>query len=288
VAYAVAGATGRVGSAVARELLARGADVTVIVRDEARGNEWQRRGARLATGSLDDAAFLARTFEGADGAFVILPENVPPDDFHGTRRRMADAIASAARTAALPHVVMFSAIAAVAPDGNGPAKDLHYLERLLETRVSTATIARSCYFLDNIASVIAPAAAQGIYPNLLPSQDRAFPQIATRDAGRLAAELLLAGATGTTIVDLLGPSYSVRQLADALGAAIGRTLTIVDIPPAEHVPALTAAGVPRQLAEAVAEMLAGFAAGRFMPSAERRLHGTTTIEEVIAALLPRH
>jgi hypothetical protein len=48
------------------------------------------------------------------------------------------------------------------------------------------------------------------------------------------------------------------------------------------VAALTQAGIPQQLAEAVAEMFAAFSAGSIVPKGDRRLMGTTTIDEVIA------
>ena len=93
--YVVAGVTGRVGSTVASELLTQGERVTVIVRDEARGLDWAQRGAEVARGSLDDRSFLSHAVRDTAGFFALLPENVAPDDFHGARRRMADAIADA-------------------------------------------------------------------------------------------------------------------------------------------------------------------------------------------------
>ena len=62
--FVVAGVTGHVGSVVARDLLAAGDSVTVIVRDANKGAEWSARGAKVAVGSLDDAAFVASTREG--------------------------------------------------------------------------------------------------------------------------------------------------------------------------------------------------------------------------------
>ena len=97
--YVVAGATGRVGSVVARELLSRRASVRVIVRSDQAATAWTKRGASVAMGSLHDEAFLATLFRGAQAAFVLLPENVDPTNFHGARRRMADAIARADRRA---------------------------------------------------------------------------------------------------------------------------------------------------------------------------------------------
>jgi uncharacterized protein YbjT (DUF2867 family) len=123
--YVVAGATGRVGSVVAHGLLNRKEEVTVIVPDEARALEWTQRGADVAAGSLDDRAFIARVVHDAAGFFTLLLENVPADDFHSARRRIADALAGGAHDGGVPHVVMLSALAAVLPDGNGPAKDLH-------------------------------------------------------------------------------------------------------------------------------------------------------------------
>lgn len=283
--YVAAGATGRVGSVVAEELLAHGATVTVILRRTADAARWERRGAGAAVGSLDDEAFLTRTLRGASGFFVLLPENVAADDFHGARRRMADAIAAAVEASGVPHVVMLSAIAAVLPDGNGPASDLHYLENRLRATRATVSVLRACYFQDNVGGAVLPVKQAGIYPNLIASADAAFPMIATKDAGRFAARALLTPPPASETVDLLGPAYSVRQVAERLGAAMGTTLRVVDIPPERHVSTLTGAGVPRTLAEAIAEMLAAFAAGRIVPRGDRHLAGTTTIDEVIADCL---
>lgn len=283
--YIVAGATGRVGGVAAQELLARGVKPTVIVRTEAARADWVRRGADALVGSLDDVAFLIGALSGASGFFVILPENVQPDDFHGARRRMADAIAAAVVASGVPHVVMQSAIAASIADGNGPAKGLHYLEDLLRATGARLTILRSAYYQDNVAAAIAPAAHQGVYPHLLPSDDAAFPMIATKDAGRFAADALLDSAAKSETVLLLGPPYSPRDIAGKLGAALGKSLHLVAVPPENHVGALMGAGLPQQLAEAVAEMMSAFAQGKIVPSGDRQLVGTTTIDEVIGQVL---
>src|SRR5262245_13807396 len=116
--YVVAGATGRVGSVVAGDLLARREKVRVIVRDGARGKAWPGRGAEVVVGSLADEAFLTRALEGAKACFVLLPEDPEVQDYHGHRRRMADAISRAVARSQVPRVVMQSAIAAQLADGN--------------------------------------------------------------------------------------------------------------------------------------------------------------------------
>jgi uncharacterized protein YbjT (DUF2867 family) len=287
--YVVAGVTGRVGSLVASELLARDVAVTVIVRDQARGLQWANRGAEVAIGSLDDRSFVAGVLHGAAGFFTLLPENVPPDDFHGTRRRMADAIAGGVQDGGVSHVVMLSAIAASLADGNGPAKDLHYCERQLERHAKQLTLLRACYFQDNVAGAIQSAVRGGIYPNLLTSADAPIPMIATRDVGRFAAQTMLTRARGREIIDLFGPEYSIRQVARVLGGVLDKALEVVDIPPTRQSETLVDAGVPRPIADAIAELFAAFNGGLIRPQGDRSLVGTTSIDEVIAqSLRGRH
>jgi uncharacterized protein YbjT (DUF2867 family) len=284
--YVVAGATGRVGSVVAAELLARHEKVTVIARDGARGLEWAKRGAEIAIGSLDNRAFVARLLHNAAGFFTLLPENVAPDDFHGARRRMADAMAGGVQDGGVRQVVMLSAMAASLSDGNGPAKDLHYCERQLGMHAKQLTLLRACYFQDNVAGVIPAAVHAGIYPNFLASASVPIPMVATRDIGRFAAQVLLNPPQGRETIDLFGPSYTIRQVAEQLGRALGKDLEVVDIPPARQSDALVDAGFLRPVADAVAEMFAAFNAGLITPQGDRRLVGATTIEETIRQYVP--
>jgi uncharacterized protein YbjT (DUF2867 family) len=283
--YVVAGATGRVGSVVAGDLIANGKQITVIARDAARAASWPGRGADVAVGSLADAAFLTRTLEGASGFFTLLPEDPAVPDFHGHRRQMADAIALAVGNTRVPHVVMQSAIAASLSDRNGPGKDLHHLEGALRATGATITANRACYLQENVASAIAPARKAGIFPNLMPSADAAFPTIAAKDTGRFAAQALLSPPAASETVDLWGPAYSTRQMAEKLGAALGRNLRVVDIPSGGRVAALMGAGLPRTFAEAVAELHEAFAARLITPQGDRNLNGGTTLDDVIARLL---
>jgi uncharacterized protein YbjT (DUF2867 family) len=257
----------------------------VIVRREQAGVPWAQQGASIAVGSLDDEAFLTTVFRRADAAFVLLPENVDPANFHGARREMANAIAGAADASGIPHVVMLSAVAAVLPDGNGPAKDLHYLENRLTSMKGRHTILRSAYFQDNIGGVLGPATQAGIYPNFLPSAEVALPMISTVDVGKFAADALLSPTGSSETVLLAGPSYSPRDLATRLGSALGRAVQVVRIPPEQHVGALVGAGLPQQVAEAVAEMMTAFGKGLIVPTGDRMLMGTTSIDETITRLL---
>ncbi|HEY2929844.1 NAD(P)H-binding protein [Piscinibacter sp.] len=281
----VAGVSGRTGRVVADTLLAQRRALRVVLRDPRQRPFWLERGADVATASLDDASALARAVDGAAGFYALLPEDLLAPDFHAHRRRMAEAIGLAVKTCRVPQVVLLSATAAALADGNGPAQDLHHAEAVLRESGCALTIIRASYFQENVAAALPAARHDGIYPNFLPSADLALPTVATRDVGRLAARCLLEPAATNQVIDLLGPAYSVRQMADKLGAALGKTLRVVDIPAAAHVDVLTRAGLPRQFAEALAQMYACFAAGRVTPRGDRVEAGCTTLDEILPGLV---
>jgi uncharacterized protein YbjT (DUF2867 family) len=283
--FVVAGVTGHVGRVVAGDLLAGGEKVTVIVRDAEKGAPWSARGAQVAVGSLDDSSFVAATVKGADGLFALIPPSYGAADFFGALRQAADGIAAGVKAGGVPLVVLLSSVGADRADKNGPIKGLHYAEAKLRESGTKLVIIRAGSFQENIGGAIAAAKQAGIFPNFAPSADAPQPQVATQDIGHLAAQLLRSPPARSEVVDLVGPAYSARQLAEKLGKALGKTLPVVDIPPAGHAAALTQAGVPRQVAEAFAEMYAGFAAGLLTPKGDRTVQATTAIDEVLPKLL---
>lgn len=282
--FVISGVTGHVGSVAAQELLAQKKAVKVLVRDAAKGAVWSQKGASVAVGSLDDAAFLGAALKGAEGFFTLLPPNFAVADFYAAQCKTADAIAAGVKAAGVPHVVLLSSVGADLPSGTGPIKGLHYLENALRATGTVLTAIRPGYFQENLANSLAPARQGGIFPNLMASADYPVPMIATKDIGRLAAQSLLSTPAKSEVVDLHGPAYTVRQAAQLLGRALGKELKVVDVPAAQHVDALMKAGFSRNIAESFAEMYDGFAKGRMKPCGDRLVHGKTELTEVIAAL----
>ncbi len=275
--FVIAGASGKSGRVVAETLLSQGKPVRVLVRDTAKASELRSRGAEVALAPLEDTRALERALQGATGFHTLLPEDLAAADFHAHRRRMADAIAAAISASGVPHVVFLSAAAATLPDGNGPAKDLHYAEAALRAVASKLTIIRASYFQENVLGSLAPAKHEGIYPNFLPSAEFPFPTVATRDIGQLAARCLVEPPARSEVLDLVGPAYSVRDMAEQLGRGLGKSLRVVDV--------LTKAGLPGPFAEAVAEMFACLASGRISPKGDRVVTAATTLDETLSVLL---
>src|SRR5512147_2811574 len=105
--YFVAGATGRQGGALARQLLAHGQRVRVYTRNPggAEARLLQRLGADLHSGGFADAGPLERAMRGCDGAFAMatFTEAGVEAEVKGGR-----ALVDAARRAGVPHLVYSS------------------------------------------------------------------------------------------------------------------------------------------------------------------------------------
>lgn len=283
--FVVAGVSGHVGSVVAEQLLAKGQKIKVIVRDAGKGAGWSKRGAEVAVGSLGDEAFLTGALRGASGFFVLSPPNFAAADFYGFQRELAATIGAAVKASGVPHVVMLSSVGADLPEGNGPIKGLYHLENALRASGTKLTAVRAGYFQENVASSVAPARGMGIFVNFMPSADIPMPMIASKDIGELAAECLLSPAGKDEIVDIHGPAYTNRQIAEQLGAALGKTLKIVDVPQAGWIDAMMQGGMTRQIAEVYAEMFTGFGSGNIRPKGDRMVQGNTPLDETIKTLV---
>ncbi len=261
--FAIAGTSGRTGRVVAETLRSQGKQVRAIGRP------------------LEDVATLARALEGAEGCFVLLPEEPMIPDLRAHRRRMADAIAAAIGATRVPHVVFLSSTPAALAEGNGVARELHHAEEAIRDAAPAATIVRACTFQDNVLAAL-PAARDGIYPSFFPL-GLAVPMVATRDVGRFAARCLLELPARSETVDLVGPSYTPDEVAVRLGRWLGRPVSAVPIPPEEHVETLMRFGLPRSFAADVAETFACVVSGRATPRGDRLERAPTELEEVLAA-----
>lgn len=282
--FVIAGVSGHVGGAAAKELLAAKHKVKVIVRDAEKGKPWAAQGAEIAVGKLDDASFLAGVLKGATGFFTLLPGDLSVSDFYAAQRKLADTIASAVKTANVPHVLLLSSIGADLAEGTGPIKGLHYLENKLRETGTKLTAIRAGYFQENVGNSLAPAKQMGIFPTFM-ARDYPTPMIATKDIGALVAKSLSSPPAKSEIVDLVGPPYTVVQVAEKLGKALGKQLNIIDIPQAGWVDAMKQGGFPQHIAEVFAEMYGGFASGKITPKGDRTVQGTTTLDDTIRTLV---
>ena len=285
--YAIVGITGRVGGAIAENLLAQGERIRAIVRSPEKATPWRERGADVAVADVDDADALASAFEGVDGVFLMVPPNfAPAPGFPELRRTLGSYHAALAK--ALPRkAVYLSSIGAEQTTGLGLITGSHLLEQTLSDLPIAQAFLRAGWFMENHAWDVTTAQAEGkIFSNLYPL-DRKFSLVATADIGKAGAEVLRQEWKGNRYIEVAGPEqYSPNDIAGALSSALQRSIEAVAVPRQKWTEFFLSQGMPEGRTEARAEMVDGFNSGwiHFGVPGTEHFTGTTSLSTVIAKL----
>ncbi len=286
--FAIMGATGNTGGAVLRALQRRGAQVRAISRnpDGAR----TRLAAEVEVVAVDpaDAASLAAAFAGVEGAYVLNVPGPETPDVMAAAEAVSRNVAEALAAARVPHAVALSSEGAHQRDGTGIIRTLHGFEQALLVTGVPLTRVRATFFIENWASAIGPASAEGVLPSLLQPTDRAVRIVAVADIGEAVAARLIAGADADApVVNLVGPrDYAPDEVAEALAAILGRPVSAIAPPRESWMAALTGAGLGASYAGELAAMYDAINAGRigFEPGVGRTERGTTELADALATL----
>lgn len=256
----VMGAGGNTGRVAAEVLLARGEKVRVVGRDARKLAALQARGAEVAVGDATDAAFLAKAFAGAEGAYTLLPPDLRVPSLRAHQDRVGEATVQALRQAGVKRVAFLSSVGADLPSGTGPIAGLHAQEERLRGLGVDVLLLRPGYFFENVYANLPLIRHQGVNGGAI-APDVKMAMIATRDIGEVAGAALAARDwSGVAVRNLLGPrDLSLAELTRILGAAIGKPdLAYVQFPYEAFGAALVQAGLTPDLAGLYVEMSRAF------------------------------
>lgn len=283
--FTIAGVTGHVGPVVASTLLDEGHPVRVLVRDRAKAEHWAARGAEVAVVDLTDRAGLGRALSGSTGFFTLLPFTLDAPDITAATDRLVASIAGAVADSGVPHVAMLSSAGADLDQSTGPILGLHHLERALRATGTRVSALRSGHFQEKVADVLDVARNEGIYPVFAASAETPIPMVATADIGVVAARRLLNPPEANESVDLVGPAYTEAQVAEELGATIGRRLEVLTVPREAWIPTLIDAGFNEAAAAELAELYEADERGDLAARGDRTVRTTTPLEATLRTLL---
>jgi NAD(P)H dehydrogenase (quinone) len=230
--FAITGVTGKVGGAVARSLLTQGQSVRAVVRDAEKGRSWSDEGCDIGIASIDDAAALAKAFEGAEGVFLMTPPDYDPEPGFPRTHKVAAAIRRAIETARPGKIVFLSTVGAHVTEPN-LLNNSKIIEEMLRTTSVPVALLRAAWFMDNAAWDV-EAARKGVIPSFLQPLDHRIPMVASSDIAQTAAELLNETWTGVRVIELEGPKrYSANDIAAAFSAALDRPVQAEGVPRAQ-------------------------------------------------------
>lgn len=227
--YFIAGATGKQGGALARQLLSLGQRVRVYTRSPGAppARLLQRLGAELWPGGFDDPAPLVRAMGGCQGAFAMatfVEAGVEAEVRHGI------ALCDAARRAGIPHLVYSSMASADRATGVPHIDSKGEVERHLARAGVPYTILAPVFFMENWLTIVPGAAARGVLTYPLPA-DRVLQQVAVDDVAtfaRLALERPVEFENRR--LELAGDALTLNEVAAVLAAALRRPLAFRSIP----------------------------------------------------------
>ena len=213
----VTGATGRVGRQVVNQLVNRGADVRVLVRDPSKADF--PPAVTVVQGDMLDVDSLRKAFSGVRTLFLL--NAVAGDEF--TQALIA---LNVARESGVERVVYLSVIHAERFVNVPHFAVKSGAERMIEKMGFSATILRPAYFMDNELMIRDVIVNHGVYP--MPIGSKGVAMIDTRDIAEVAAIELLRrndapGKLPLDIINLVGPdTLTGAKLAAIWSEVLGR------------------------------------------------------------------
>lgn len=222
----VTGATGKIGGAVATQLLHQGVTTRVLVhRDDARSARLRDLGAEVVVADMFDIQQVSASMEGIDRLYFNPP-------YHPHALDSAVAFAVAARRSGLEAVVALGQWLASPEHPSLMTRHAWLTDKLFELLPDTAHVAVDPgFFADNYLQLMPMAAQLGVLPSPTGAGLNAPPS--NEDIARVAVGALLdphrhdGRAYRPTGPRLL----SGNEIADAIGEALGRRVRHIDIPP---------------------------------------------------------
>ncbi|WP_342241358.1 NmrA family NAD(P)-binding protein [Inquilinus sp. OTU3971] len=283
--FAIVGATGRIGGAAAGQLRRRGHDVRAVVRDPGKAGALAEAGCEIAVADIADTRALTAALTGAEGVLAVVPLAPSRGDAAAEARGLVDSLARALEAARPPRTVAISDYGAQHPDGTGVTLIFHHLEQRLADLPGVSFL-RSAEHMQNWARSLRAAAATGVLASLHHPLDKRFPTVSAPDVGRIAADLLAAAEAPPRSLHAEGPQrYTPMDVAAALAGPLGRPVQAVALPRGQWDQALAAGGPSEGYVRLITELYDAHNAGRIEVEGGEVRRGTTSLAEVLAALV---
>jgi uncharacterized protein YbjT (DUF2867 family) len=222
----VTGATGKIGGAVAAQLLEKGLPTRALVhRDDARAARLRVLGAEVVVADMLDIQQVQAALDGVDRLFFNPP-------LHPHALDSAVAFAAGARRSGVEAVVALGQWLASPEHPSLMTRHAWLIDKLFALLPDTAHVAVDPgYFADNYLQVLPAAAQLGVLPVPTGTGRNAPPS--NEDIARVAVGALLdPHRHDGRVYRPTGPTLlSGADIADALGEALGRRVRHIDIPP---------------------------------------------------------
>jgi len=247
------GATGALGSEVARRLAGDGVHVRALVRDLQRAAALRESGLEVVAGDLGKLETLPQALEGTRVVFLLSSDDPRMAALQGN-------LVEAAERAGVSRIVKVSAYVAGLGDSTSIGRWHAEVERRIEESGMLFTHLRPFYFMQNFLAFAPSIAYERVFH--APMGSARVAMVDLRDVAAVAARVLTEEGHEGKVYEISGPeALSFGEAATRLSAALGRTVDYIDVTPEAARGAMVASGVPAWYAEALTELYALLARG---------------------------
>jgi len=249
--YVITGGAGNISKPLTEQLLKAGHQVTVIGRNAEHLKDLTALGAAAAIGSVEDVAFLTKTFTGANAVYTMVPPNYGAPDLKAYIIKIGKNYTEAIKASGVKYVVNLSSIGAHLPKGAGPVSALHYVEESFNSLKDVNILhLRPGYYFFNLLGNIGMVKQANIIGANFGSGDDKIVMVNPVDIAPVAAEALLSlNFTGHSIKYIAGDERSGADIAKTLGSAIGKSdLPWVKFSDEDAYTGMVQAGLPQEIA----------------------------------------
>ncbi len=215
----VTGATGKTGGQTVKHLLAKGASVRALVRNEEKAAPLKEQGVELVVGDVGDKAVVAKAMADVDGLMLTLPNGPNQFDWEMGILKQAEA-------AGVKQVAYMSSTESN-PENPRRIPQVHVkVVEALQASSLEWTILRPNFFMQNMFMFLAPIKANDSF--IFPSGDGKAAMCDVRDIGEVAALVLTSDGHLGKSYDLTGPELlTLHDAARILSEIVERTITYI-------------------------------------------------------------
>ena len=219
--YVITGSLGHTGKPITEGLVAAGHTVTVITSKPENAPAIEALGATAAVGSVEDTAFVAQAFAGADAVYLMIPPKWGVSGWRAYQNEVADNYIAAITANDIRFVVLLSSVGAHIGNGVGPVDGLYDAEQKLRAVAGLNTLTlRPPYFMYNLFAMIGMAKGMGIMGSNFGEGPIALAH--TADIAEAALQQLLnLDFTGFRVRYIASDERTGAEIAAVLGAAVG-------------------------------------------------------------------
>jgi NAD(P)H dehydrogenase (quinone) len=280
----ITGATGHLGRLIIESLLAQGVPATGIVaagRTITKVKDLADRGVRVTAIDYADPATLAGLIGAGDRVLLVSGSQL------GQRARQHQNVIDAA-AAAGAGLLAYTSIANAGTTTMRLAQEHQATEAAVRASGLPFVLLRNSWYTENYTGQLATILEHGA---LAGSAGHGRVSAAARADYAAAAAAVLTGAGHEGRAYELGgdQAFTLAELAAEIAAQTGRDIAYRDLPEAGYIQVLTGAGVPRPVAEILADSDRGLARGDLFVAGDdlRRLTGrpSTPLRDAVAAAL---